>query len=97
MLTGTTQQSLDLFKDILSDFEETIGSNAKRKILLSIKNAMSERLIVQNNFNRFLEEYCAGILPEIMTSWNDFSLEEQQSMSSLNNFFLCGTFASWNG
>ena len=34
MLTGTTQQSLDLFKDIISDFEEQL---AKRKILLNVK------------------------------------------------------------
>ena len=50
---------------------------------------MSDRHIVQKNFNCLLEEYRAQILPEVITSWHDFSSEEQQSMSSLNNFF-CG-------
>jgi len=47
MLIGTTQQRLDLFKDTISDFEETAGSHAKCKLLLSIKNTMSDRHIVQ--------------------------------------------------
>jgi len=31
MLTGSAQQTLDLFKQILSDFEHTVGSQAKNK------------------------------------------------------------------
>ena len=89
MLTGSAQQTLDLFKDILSDFEQTVGSHAKCKLLLSIKTTMSDRHIVQKNFNSLLEEYRAKILPEITSLWQDFTSEEQQSMSSLNNFF-CG-------
>ena len=50
---------------------------------------MSDRYIVQKNFNSLLEEYCAQILPEVITSWHDLSFEEQQSISSCNNFF-CG-------
>ena len=36
-----------------------------------------------------MEEYRAQILPEVITSWQDLSSEDQQSISSLNNFF-CG-------
>ena len=50
---------------------------------------MSDRHIVQKNFNSLLEEYRAQILPEVITSWQDLSSEDQQSISSLNNFF-CG-------
>jgi len=57
---------LDLFKDILSDFEQTVGSQA---LLLTIKNRMSDRHIVQKNFNNLLEEYLAEILPEIKSLW----------------------------
>lgn len=89
MLSGTAKQTLELFKDILSDFEETVGSEAKCKLLSSIKNTMSDRHIVQKNFNSLLEEYRANILPEITSSWQDLTSAEQQSMSSLNNFF-CG-------
>lgn len=89
MLTGSAQQTLDVFKQILSDFQQTVGSQAKAKLVTGIKNTMSDRHIVQKNFNCLLEEYRALILPEVITSWHDLSSEEQQSMSSLNNFF-CG-------
>ena len=89
MLTGSAQQTLDVFKQILSDFQQTVGSQAKAKLVTGIKNTMSDRHIVQKNFNCLLEEYRALILPEVITLWHDLSSEEQQSMSSLNNFF-CG-------
>ena len=89
MLTGSAQQTLDVFKQILSDFQQTVGSQAKAKLVTSIKNTMSDRHIVQKNFNCLLEEYRALILSEVITSWNELSFEEQHSMSLLNNFF-CG-------
>ena len=88
MLTGSAQQTLDVFKQILSDFQQTVGSQAIAKLVTSIKNTMSDRHIVQKNFNCLLEEYPALILPEVITSWHDLSSEEQHSMSSLNNFFM---------
>ena len=97
MLTGSAQQTLDLFKQILNDFQLTVGSNAKSKLLTSIKNTMSDRHIVQKNFNCLLEEYRAQILPEVITSWHDFSSEEQQSMCLLLTTFLWPTLACWNG
>ena len=45
MLTGTARQTLDLFMDILSDFEETVGSNAKRK-LLQVPFCYSEKQLI---------------------------------------------------
>ena len=50
---------------------------------------MSDRHIVQKNFNELLESYRYEILPDVISSWNDLSSEEQQQVSSLNNFF-CG-------
>ena len=56
MLTGSAQQTLDVFKQILSDFQQTVGSQAKAKLVTSIKNTISDRHIVQKNFNCLLEE-----------------------------------------
>ena len=81
---------------ILSDFQLTVGSQAKAKLVTSIKNTMSNKHIVQKNFNCLLEEYRAWILPEVIMSWKKLSSEEQHSMSSLNNF-LWVTFVYWNG
>ena len=50
---------------------------------------MSDRHIVQKNFNELLESYRSEILPDVISSWKDLSSEEQQQVSSLNNFF-CG-------
>ena len=52
MLTGSAQQTLGLLKQILSDFQLVVGSQAQLKLLASIKNTMSDRHIVQKNFNR---------------------------------------------
>ena len=85
MLTGTAQETLDLFKDILSDFEETVGSHAKCKLLLSIKNIVSYRQIAQKNFNSLLEEYRAA-LPD------DYVIVEQHSFGRVTKYelFFCG-------
>ena len=50
---------------------------------------MSDRHIVQKNFNTLLEDYQADILPSITQDWDNLSASEQEHMSSLNNFF-CG-------
>ena len=50
---------------------------------------MSDRHIVQKNFNTLLEDYRADILPSIIQDWDKLSASEQEHMSSLNNFF-CG-------
>ena len=50
---------------------------------------MSDRHIVQKNFNTLLEEYRLGVLPSIIEDWNQLSTAEQDQLSHLNNFF-CG-------
>ena len=89
MLTGSTVKVLDTFKQVLADIELVGGENAASVILAKIKNTMSDRHIVEKNFNTLLEEYRSSILPDVVQSWNALSCEEQQSMSTLNNFF-CG-------
>ena len=50
---------------------------------------MSDRHIVEKNFNVLLEDYRADILPKVVDSWKQMIPEEQLSISTLNNFF-CG-------
>ena len=68
MLPGSAQQTLDVFKQILSNFQQTVRSQAKLKLVTSIKktNSMSDRHIIQKNFNFLLEENRALILPEVI-------------------------------
>ena len=47
MLTGYAQQTLDVFKQIIHDFQQAVGSQAKAKPLTAIKNTMSDRHIAK--------------------------------------------------
>ena len=89
MLTGSAEKTLDTLKQILDDIELVAGKGTCMNLLANIKNTMSDRHIVQKNFNDLLESYRSEILPDIITSWKEMSLEEQQQVSLLNNFF-CG-------
>lgn len=54
-----------------------------------IKNTISDRHVVEKNFNALLEEYRLEVLPSVIDNWTEMSTDEQQSVSTLNNFF-CG-------
>ena len=85
MLTGSTTQGLHTFRQILlSDVELVAGPKAGGLILAKIKNTMSDRHIVEKNFNSHRD-----ILPTIVHSWEQMTHEEQNSIGTLNNFF-CG-------
>ena len=85
MLTSLAE---DILKQILGDIELAAGKGTCTNLLVNIKNTMSDRHIVQKNFNNLLESYHSEILPDIITSWKEMSLEGQQQVSLLNNF--CG-------
>ena len=89
MFTGSTSQVLQTFKQVLSDIELVAGSGAGDNILARIKNTMSDRHIVEKNFNILLEDYRSDILPKVIESWEQMTPEEKLSVSTLNNFF-CG-------
>ena len=96
MLTGSAEKTLDTLKQILDDIELVAGKGTCMKLLANIKNTMSDRHIVQKDFNDLLESYCSEILPDIVTSWKEMPLEEQQQVSLLNNFLWIAS-NSWYG
>ena len=65
MLTGSAEKTLDTLKQILDDIELVAGKGTCMKLLANIKNTMSDRHIVQKNFNDLLESYRSEILPDI--------------------------------
>ena len=60
-----------------------------KQILASIKNTMSDRHIVEKNFNKLVEAYRAEVLPDIISGWDTLTCDQQSSLSKMNNFF-CG-------
>ena len=89
MLTGTADLTLHTFKQIISDLNVSVGEGCGDTVVAKIKNTMSDRHIVQKNFNSLLEDYCLEILPSVVYDWEQLSVAEQEHLSSLNNFF-CG-------
>ena len=89
MLAGSTSQVLHTFKQILSDLELVAGPKSGNILLSKIRNTMSDRHIVEQKFNELLEDYSSNILPTVIESWETMTPDEQNSISTLNNFF-CG-------
>ena len=87
MLTGSANQVLHTFKQILSDLQLVAGPNSGGFVLAKIKNTMSDRHIVEKNFNSLLEDYRKDVLPTVVESWDQMTPEQQSSVSTLNNFF----------
>ena len=73
MLTGSTANVMDTFKQILADVDLVGGENTGNVILGKIKNTVSDRHIVEKNLNSLLEEYRSTILPGVVESWNMLS------------------------
>ena len=89
ILTGSADVALQTLKGILEDINFVVGNGTGQKILACIKNTMSDRHIVEKNFNKILEDYRAEVLPEVVSNWSALSIEEKSNFISLNNIF-CG-------
>ena len=87
ILTGSADVALQTLKGILADISYAAGDGTGQKILACIKNTMSDRHIVEKNFNKLLEDYRAEVLPVVVSNWSALSIEEKSNISSLNNFF----------
>ena len=86
---GSYSLAPQTLKGILADISYAAGDGTGQKILACIKNTMSDRHIVEKNFNKQLEDYRAEVLPVVVSNWSALSIEEKSNISSLNNFF-CG-------
>ena len=89
MLNKGSQTCLDTLKTIVGDISESTQTDVGRKIISQIKNTMSDRAATEQKFHTLLKSYRNEILPSIYDSWNELCLEEQESISTMNNFY-CG-------
>ena len=85
MLTGSTSLVLETFQQVLCDVELAAGPKTGAIILSKIKTTMSNRHIVEKNFNQLLEDYQGSILPELVKSWDQMTPDERASMTTTNN------------
>ena len=73
MLSRTATQVLSTFQQILSDVEVVTQSGSGNAILSKIKNTMSDRHVVEKNFNALLEGYRVEVLPSVIDNWTEIS------------------------
>ena len=91
MATKSSQDTLDTFKEILTDIDNVSKAedSVSAKLLSNIKNTMSDRASTETKFNTLLEEYRNEILPTVYANYETMNVESQQAISRMNNFF-CG-------
>ena len=96
MKSGSAVNTKDLLEHALSNIErawKTYSSkeshSSSHAILVSIKNTMSDRHIVEKNFNQLLKSYREESLPIVIKNWNLLSEDQQNDLARINNFF-CG-------
>ena len=88
MASGTASATLEAFESLVNQLD-MISESEGKKIVTKIKNTMSDRHIVEKNFNGLLEKYRASVLPEIIEGWDSLSPFERNQITVMNNFF-CG-------
>ena len=93
VFSGSSRDTLETFKEILSDIDSvhlSLGQEAvSSKIVSKIKNTMSDRHAAEKLFNEMLHDYRAEILPDVIGNWEKYSADEKENMTRMNNFF-CG-------
>lgn len=93
MQSGSAAQTLEVLKQVIDDIGKAAEQHGKNgtpsRILTSLKNTMSDRHIVEKNFNELLQTYRAECLPEVLSNWQGMTKEEQLEVTKMNNFF-CG-------
>ena len=75
---------------MVTDISNTVDGNSSdsfETVFASIKNLMSDRCKVQNKFNVLFTEFRSSILPDKISTWNDLSLDEQQKLKTINDFY----------
>ena len=93
VFSGSAQNTLETFQEILSDVEnvqQALGkSSSLAEIIIKLKNTMSDLHSAENLFNELLTEYRAEILPAVAKNWDIMSENERKQLTRVNNFF-CG-------
>ena len=90
MVSGNSETILSGLKEILQEIETVCGgteTKMSQKILVSIKNTMYDRHIVQKKFNFMLEEYRCKILPDVIEGWEKLAEAEPER---IKKFYFCG-------
>lgn len=93
MFCKSSHTVLDTLKEILSDIsnictKEENNKGVGLKLLIHIKNTMSDRAATEKKFQSLLEIYRTQILSRVEDDWEKLSQNKKTVCSQMNNFFL---------
>ena len=88
VFSGSSRDTLETFKEILSDIDSVFLSLG-REAVSKIKNTMSYSHTAEKLFNEMLHDYRSEILPDVIVNWEELSGDEKENVTRMNNFF-CG-------
>ena len=93
IFSGSAQSTLDVFTEILDDLNidsRELGDNGvSQKLILKLKNTMSDRHAAEKLFSQLLQEYRKYVLPDVVSGWDKMSQDEKNVLTRMNNFY-CG-------
>ena len=93
VFSGSAQDTLDTLKEILEDLDlvqaKLESAKVSSKIIVKLKNSMSDRHAAEKHFNQLLSEYRSDILPDVFAGWSSLRDKEKKQVIRMNNFF-CG-------
>ena len=88
IFSGSAQSTLDVFTEILDDLNivsKELGSNGvSQKLVLKLKNTMSDRHSAEKLFSQLLQEYRKDILPDVVSGWDEMSQDEKHVLTCTN-------------
>ena len=88
---GDAQTQLNTLKEVVKDLGESVGDDNHfvKKVFSSIKNFMSDRCATPKKFHKIFTEFRCSVVPDIVSNWDTLTLEHQQKMKTVNDFY-CG-------
>ena len=63
------------------------SAKVSSKIIVKLKNSMSDRHAAEKHFNQLLSEYRSDILLDVFASWSSLRDKEKKQVIRMNNFF----------
>ena len=97
IFSGSSVDTLETLKEILHDVDAVqlqLGKKAvSSKIVMKIKNTMSDRHAAEKAFNGLLHNFRADILPTIAENWSNMTDEEKEQ--STTSSVACTTLLAW--
>ena len=94
LATKSADDTLSIFREVLQDINdrsEATDSAVGKKILINIRNTMSDRAATKLKWHQLLENYRKNVMPDVISNWNDLEEVDRQPLECLNNFFVVFT------